>query len=268
MKEVGLQLYSIRDVFGMNEENVRDGFRRLADFGYTQAEPAGIPIDPAVFARFAKEAGVKIVSTHYDSREIFEDTERAMRVHDLLGSRYIGIGGYSMNTVDEVTEFIEKANRVSEIMGREGFKFLYHNHSHEFIPMEDGRTIYERLLTELDPRNTVLELDCYWAQNAGIDPAAFLREHGDRIRLIHLKDMAVRRNAETGHAESFITEVGHGNMNYKGIVQAADEVNIEYYIVEQDANWMDGDPMKAVGSSCRYILSTLRAEPATNRCRV
>lgn len=257
MKKVGLQLYSIRSVFGMSEENVRDSFRRLADFGYTQAETAGIPIDPAVFARFAKDAGIEIVSTHYDSREIFEDTERAMRVHDLLGSRYIGIGGYAMNTADEVSAFIEKANRASEIMGREGFRFLYHNHSREFMPLEDGKTIYERLLTELDPKNTVLELDCYWTQNAGIDPAAFLREHGDRIRLIHLKDMGVRRNAETGRAESFITEVGHGNMNYKGIVQAANEVNIEYYIVEQDANWIDDDPMKAVASSCRYILANL-----------
>lgn len=257
MNKVGLQLYSIRDVLGKDEATVRENFRKLAEFGYTQAETAGIPFDPAVFAHCAKDAGIEIVSTHYNGQEIFEDTERAMRVHDILGSRYIGVGGYSMETVDDVSRFIENANHAGEIMGREGFKFLYHNHSHEFIPMADGKTIYERLLTELDAKNTVLELDCFWAQNAGLDPAAFIREHSDRIRLVHLKDMGMRHNPETGHAESFITEVGHGNMNYKGIVQAADEAKIEYYIVEQDANWIDGDPMKAVASSCRYILANL-----------
>ena len=257
MKKVGLQLYSIREVFPKSEESIREGFRQLAEFGYTQAEPAGIPIDPAVFARYAKDAGIEIVSTHYNAQEIFEDTERAMRVHDILGSRYIGIGGYKMPTVPEIEAFIENANRAAERMGREGFKFLYHNHSHEFIVLENGKTCYDMLLEGLDPKNTVMELDCFWAQNAGLDPAAYLRDHADRIRLVHLKDMGVRYNTETGRAENFITEVGHGNMNYKSIVKAADEIGIEYFIVEQDANWIDNDPMKAVAASCKYIHENL-----------
>mgnify|MGYP004679821365 FL=1 len=37
MKQIGLQLYSIRDVFLKDEASIRDGFRKIAEMGYTQA---------------------------------------------------------------------------------------------------------------------------------------------------------------------------------------------------------------------------------------
>ena len=256
MKQIGLQLYSIRDVFLKDEASIRDGFRKIAEMGYTQAEPAGFLIDPALFARYAREAGVQIVNTHYG--KALEDVEETIRIHDLFGTRYIGVGGYHpMGTVEETQAFIDKANKAGAIMKRAGYRFVYHNHSGEFRRLENGKSIYEMLLEGLDPETTALELDCYWAQNAGLDPADFILRHQDRIRLVHLKDMAVRLNPETNRAESFITEVGHGNMNYERIVQAADEAKIDYFVVEQDSNWMDNDPMKAVKSSCAYIRAHL-----------
>ena len=76
MKQIGLQLYSIRDVFLKDEASIRDGFRKIAEMGYTQAEPAGFLIDPALFARYAREAGVQIVNTHYGKAlEDVEETE-------------------------------------------------------------------------------------------------------------------------------------------------------------------------------------------------
>ena len=65
--------------------------------------------------------------------------------------------------------------------------------------------------------------------------------------------MGVRVSEQTGWTESFITEVGHGNMNYDGVVRAAEESGVEGFVVEQDANWVGGDPLAAVGMSCRYI---------------
>ena len=42
-------------------------------------------------------------------------------------------------------------------------------------------------------------------------------------------------------------------MNYDGVVRAAEESGVEGFVVEQDANWVGGDPLAAVGMSCRYI---------------
>lgn len=257
MNQIGLQLYSIRDVFLKDEASIRDGFRAIADMGYTQAEPAGFLIDPALFARYAKDAGVQIVNTHYSAQTVLDNPEEAVRVHDLFGCHYIGTGGYGMSTPDEVSAFIDGINKSGKVLKKAGYKFVYHNHSHEFIKMANGKSTYEMLLEGLDPECAALELDCFWAQNAGVDPASFIQEHKDLIRLIHVKDMGVRRNPETNRAENFITEVGHGNMNYKKIVKAADEAGVEFFVVEQDTNWIDGDPLKAVASSCDYIRKNL-----------
>ena len=254
MDKIGLQLYSIRDVTPRDAAGLREIFASLSDFGYDQIEPAGLPVDAQTFADLAGEAGLEIVNTHYDLTEILEAPEKAMRVHEILGTRNIGVGGVGLWTKpEEVEAFIEKANRSAKIFAREGFRFIYHNHSHEFLRMEDGRRPYDMLLSELDPDGTAMELDCYWAQNAGLDVAQYIRDHADRIRLIHLKDMGVRVSGQTGWTESFITEVGHGNMNYDGVVRAAEESGVEGFVVEQDANWVGGDPLAAVGMSCRYI---------------
>ena len=44
---------------------------------------------------------------------------------------------------------------------------------------------------------------------------------------------------------------------YAGYAKAADEAGVEFFVVEQDTNWMDGDPLKAVASSCDYIRKNL-----------
>lgn len=40
MKELGLQLYTIRD-FMQTEEDIRESFRKMRQYGYTQAQTAG-----------------------------------------------------------------------------------------------------------------------------------------------------------------------------------------------------------------------------------
>lgn len=49
-------------------------------------------------------------------------------------------------------------------------KFTYHNHSHEFIRLENGKTAMEMLMEGLDSKNTTFVLDTYWVQHGGGDP--------------------------------------------------------------------------------------------------
>ena len=58
-------------------------------------------------------------------------------------------------------------------------------HSHEFRPNEDGIVIYDWLLENTDLK---LQLDTYWAYNAGKDPIQMLKDLGSRVICIHIKD--------------------------------------------------------------------------------
>jgi sugar phosphate isomerase/epimerase len=46
---------------------------------------------------------------------------------------------------------------------------------------------------------------------------------------VHLKDMAI-----TPERQQLMAEVGEGNMNWTGILEACREAGVKWYIVEQD----------------------------------
>ena len=58
MKELGLQLFTIRD-FMRSEEDIRESFQKMRKYGYTQAQTAGCAIPYADFGRIAREEGRK-----------------------------------------------------------------------------------------------------------------------------------------------------------------------------------------------------------------
>ncbi|MCQ2446817.1 MAG: hypothetical protein MJ141_08050 [Clostridia bacterium] len=76
MKEFGLQLYSIRNEF-VDIERTHEAFRKIGQFGYTQAQTAGTYdyIAPELFREFADEAGIQIVGTHFNWDRIAGDIE-------------------------------------------------------------------------------------------------------------------------------------------------------------------------------------------------
>ena len=86
MKELGLQLYTIRD-FMQTEEDIRESFRKMRQYGYTQAQTAGCKIPYADFGRIAKEEGIQIVGTHDNFDMMVNDFEQALENADLLARR-------------------------------------------------------------------------------------------------------------------------------------------------------------------------------------
>ena len=75
---------------------------------------------------------------------------------------------------------------------------------------------------ETDPAKMACCFDVYWLACAGIDPAAFLERHGDRLAVAHLKDgtlpltaTAATERPKIGQVYSFrITSVNESEVLY------------------------------------------------------
>ncbi len=80
-------------------------------------------------------------------------------------------------------------NSAGELASKSGMRLCYHNHAFEYKPTEDGRLL-DVLMKSTDPSLVSLELDVMWAQVAGVDPVSVLKQYGDRIPLLHLKNVA------------------------------------------------------------------------------
>ncbi len=129
-------------------------------------------------------------------------------------------------------------------LAQAGLGFVYHNHSWE-LERSDGRRILDILYEESDPQVFLSEIDTYWIQHGGGDPAAWIRRLQGRAPVVHLKDMAVRDGKPT------FAEVGEGNLNWPAILAACREAGVAWYIVEQDT--CPGDPFDSLALSFRNL---------------
>ena len=103
------------------------------------------------------------------------------------------------------------------------------------------------LYEQADPNMLKAELDVYWVQAGGADPAFWIAKCAGREPLLHLKDMTMGPGREQRYAE-----VGEGNLNWLAILAAAKEGGVEWYLVEQDLCY-DRDPFESLAISYRNL---------------
>ncbi len=248
LKKIGVQLYTVRD-YMHTETQIKETFQKLKQLGYDQVQTAGCAVPYDVFGALAAEAGLEIVGTHDDFDMMCNDFEQAYENHEHLHTKLMGIGGFGFGESQNskiYEEFAKKANAVGKKIAEKGGRFTYHNHSHEFVVLENGKTGMEILVEKLNPETTSFVLDTYWVQNGGGDVRHWIEMLTGRIDILHLKDMKIL--ADTAHA---FAEIGSGNLYWDGILQAAETAGVSYYVVEQDK--CDGDPFKSLQKSSEYL---------------
>ena len=117
----------------------------------------------------------------------------------------------------------------------------FHNHFWEWRGTIDGRPGYEVLWDHLEP-SVLAEVDMYWAQVAGRDPADVISKLGARAQLVHVKDGPLR-------VDRPMTAVGAGSASIPGLLAAA--AHARWHIVELDE--CETDIFAAVAESARWL---------------
>jgi sugar phosphate isomerase/epimerase len=163
-----------------------------------------------------------------------------------------------------------------------GIPLCYHNHSWEFLrydpatgeiipgdPQADptspgqqagGVVAMERVLARTDPTYAKLCVDVHWVHHAGLDPAAYVREHASRIGYVHIKDMAYagpvpRRQGVLRMDDSVFKELGHGEVNLRATWDALKPLNMPWVVYEQDRTALP--VADAIGISRTYLREQL-----------
>ena len=53
-------------------------------------------------------------------------------------------------------------------------------------------------------------------------------------------------------------QIGNGNLWWDGIIETAEKIGVKHYIVEQDNNWIDGCPFKALEFSKNTLAKYMK----------
>ena len=245
------QLYTVRD-FTKTVEGFADSIAKVSAIGYTAAQVSAIgPIPAADVKKICDDYGITIVNTHIAWPRLQEEIAAVIEEHQLWECKHVAIGSMPRHFIEAgeegIRQFAAEATAVGRTLYEAGLTFSYHNHSFEFIRYGDKCGL-EILFDETDPRYVQAELDTYWIQFGGGDVCQWIVRLKDRMPVVHLKDMAM-----LGWRDHVMKEVGEGNLNWPGILDACQEANVEWYAVEQDI--CPGDPFESLAISYRNLVN-------------
>ncbi len=240
---ISIQLYTLREEAKTDFPAV---IQRLGEIGYVGIEPAGLAgLSAAEFRGHASNAGLAIGSAHAPL-PLGEDAQKVLDVQQELGNEnlILAFGAPErFSSEDGVKQLADELNRALENAKPRGVKIGYHNHFWEFQSRIGGRVAYDVLLELLEP-DVFVEIDTYWAQVGGQDPAALVARLGPRARLLHIKD------GPADDPKSAMTAVGAGSLDIAAIASANPAV--EWLVVELDR--CDTDMFGAVEQSYRFMV--------------
>lgn len=254
IEQVALITFTIRE-FIQTPEGFRESMKKLADIGYQAVQISGMPHDvmpPEEIAAVCAENGLTICATHEPSEMILNAPDKVVERLNTLGTKYTAYpnpANIDFTAPAECHAWIRKLDEAGAVLQAADKVLTYHNHAREFYQWE-GKTVLQHLVEKTSPQNLQFEPDTYWVQLGGGCPVAWCKRLKGRLPLLHIKDVGVREgNTPIMH------EIGHGNLDFKPIIAAAEQSGCEWFIVEQDT--CPRDPFDSAKMSFDYIQANL-----------
>ncbi len=249
---IGVQIYSVRD-FAMAD--LESTLKEISSFGYDGIELAGFyDKTPEEYAKLLEKYNLKAMSAHVSYYEMRDDMKKVIENCKTVGCKYIAIpwldpdyrmdGIYGNETVDTIYKCSEMAKEAD--MG-----LLYHNHDFEFQKI-DGEYMLDILYSKVP--SLLVEQDTCWVQHGGEDPLKYLKKYANRTPVLHLKDYV-------GHKKDGNFQLrpnGYGEVDIKGMVEAAPQCGVEWLVVEQDHPSMDLNSLECAKKSIDYLKSIVK----------
>ncbi len=254
-KDIGLQLYSIRDsIF----KNVPEAIAKVGKMGYKFVEAAGYEsgklygMEPAAFKTLCQANGMSVLSSHV-SQELPDSANMAgnmawwgacIDAHVAAGTKFLvqpAMGDGAFRSLDTLKRYCDYFNAIGEKCAAKGIRFGYHNHDKEFSTQLDGQTIYDFMLKNTDPKKVMFEMDLYWAVVGKANPVDYFNKYPGRFELWHIKDK---------------TEIGApGVVDFPAVWAAAAVSGMQYGIVEVEEYNFDEF------TSCQKSIEFLNSAP-------
>jgi sugar phosphate isomerase/epimerase len=209
--------------------------------------------------KLVKESGLKVISLHSDLGSIDKDPKAVADEAKRFGTNTVVITGmynFDYSSSEEVEKLAKRLNEAGKALEKEGIHLLYHNHNCELQKVANGKTAYDVIIKETDPKYVNFEFDSYWMADGGANVSALMEQLGSRLKLWHINDRGCTKSGPymTPILEENATELGYGNMDLDTLSAIAIKNGVKGVILETHKNWVDKDPVKSLQVSAEYML--------------
>jgi sugar phosphate isomerase/epimerase len=227
-KPLGIELWTVRTDL---KADYLGTLTRVAGLGYSSVEIFSTYLDWTLdYARKVRahleSVGLTCSSTHNGMRAFTpEAIDKTVELNNLLGSRMAIVASVpKIETLDGWRQATASFADVAERLRPHGIAAGFHNHQHEWTPLEGELPI--EIVAGGTPKDFVMQLDIGPAVQHGIDVPAWIRAHAGRVRSLHMRDWSATKGYDN-------IGFGEGDCPWPAIIEAADAVGVcETYQVE------------------------------------
>jgi sugar phosphate isomerase/epimerase len=240
---VALQLFSVREDAAKDLPGV---LKQVAEMGYDGVEFAGYYDYSAEDLRaLLDENGLRCAGTHTGINTLADDVfEETVAFNKILGNPYLIVPGLPeeyRDSIDAWKRTAERFNELAEKAAAAEMRVGYHNHFHEFQPM-DGEIPWDVFFGNTR-EDVIMQADTGNALHGGADVVEYIKKYPGRAVTVHLKEY------KDGWDQAVI---GQGDVNWQELFTTCEAQGITtWYIVEQE-NYA-APPLECV-RQCREAL--------------
>jgi sugar phosphate isomerase/epimerase len=240
------QLYTVRNEMAADTPGT---LKALADFGLEYIEGGGLsPEDAKNWKVMLDDLGLKMSGMHY-GLSFMDKVDEVYEALNTLGCKSF-INPWDQpsifSTKEGTLEYAERLQKAGEQVTAAGFEYTYHNHDFEFLNSFDGKTAWELLVENTDAKAVNFELDVAWVRVGGCDEMDVINRFGDRVKILHLKDVDLSATPRWRIA-------GTGTVNLDAVLEFGTKNNIGFGAIELDESPIA--PLDAVKASFEFFKS-------------
>jgi inosose dehydratase len=251
---------SIKDLYYLSNGSLETAVRDISAAGYEGTEVfdgnlAAYADRPEVLTELFSATGVELVSVYTGANFVYADVlpdemhriRSACELAATFGASRLVVGGGARRAAGTTSEDYDRLgaalDSVADLAAEHGLDASYHPHLSTIVESPDELDrLMERTRIGFCPDTAHLAA-------GGGDPAELIRRYADRLRHVHLKDVALE-------TLQFLP-LGQGDLDFPDIIRAVQEADYDsWLVVELDA--YDGDPREAAETSRAHLTKILR----------
>lgn len=223
---LGLQLYSVRTEC---QKDLPATIEAVAKIGYQGVEFAGYyDYSAKDLRKLLDDNGLKCCGTHAQFDTLLGDNlPKTIEFNKIIGNKYLIVPWLDPNKYSSAEGWKNAAevfNELAEKVKPHKMQVGYHNHSHEFKPV-DGQVPWDIFFGNTR-KDVIMQFDTGNAMHGGGDAIPYLKRYPGRAVTVHLKEYsATNKNAI----------IGEGDIPWEELLTLCETIGgTKWYIIEEE----------------------------------
>ena len=249
--EFGVQTFTVRKI---QKKSIRAAYLPLIKLGVKNFEVARIDFNEKnakALNELKSEFGIEISSIQVKPEYVFEEPEKIIGFCKATGCKIVVISMLPFKCIlgkeHKFYEFISLLDKTFDTYAENEITLAYHHHNWEYLKLSNGKTRMNELLHQTKKIKFVH--DTYWTAKCGICPAFQIKEFGNRLLGIHLRDLTFKKQGIKVNGTD--AAIGDGVIDFAAVLDAAEKTSCSYLVIEQNTK----EPYTEIEKSLNSLLN-------------